>query len=152
MLNHTLPSIEEFAAYLDGNLSQDGMRQFSQFAEHDETLHQLLNANAIVDESLNALTDADMQLPSDLAGADFELPIIPDDHVSTLVSLSPEPMDDMLVAACAHDVSMFSEMNQDDHTVAGDGMQDESSQTMPDNDGFDSNDDMAGLFSDNINM
>ena len=128
------------------------MRQFSQFAEHDETLHQLLNANAVVDESLNALTDADMQLPSDLVGADFELPIIPDDHVSTLVSLSPEPMDDMLVAACAHDVSMFSEMNQDDHTVAGNGMHDESSQTMPDNDGFDSNDDLSGLFSDNINM
>lgn len=151
MLNHTLPSIEEFAAFLDGNLSQSEMHQFSQFAEQDETLHQLLDANSVVDDTLNGFTDAELQLPSDLVGVDFELPTIPSEEVSTLVSLSPEPVDDMLVTACSdNDVSMFSEINQDDNTTIGEGMHDDSLLTTPDNDGFDNNNDSSDLFSDNI--
>lgn len=151
MFNHTIPSIEEFAAFLDGNLSQSEMRQFSQFAEQDETLHQLLDANSVVDESLNGFTDAELQLPSDLVGVDFELPTIPSEEVSTLVSLSPEPVDDMLVTACSdNDVSMFSEINQDDNTTIGEGMHDDSLLTTPDNDGFDNNNDLSDSFSDNI--
>lgn len=45
MLKHTsLPSIEEFAAFLDGNLSANDMQQFTQLAAHDDALHQLLHA------------------------------------------------------------------------------------------------------------
>lgn len=151
MFNHTIPSIEEFAAFLDGNLSQSEMHQFSQFVEHDETLHQLLDANSVVDDTLNGFTDAELQLPSDLLGVDFELPTIPSEEVSTLVSLSPEPVDDMLVTACSdNDVSMFSEMNQDDNTTIGEGMHDDSLLTTPDNDGFDNNNDSSDTFSDNI--
>lgn len=151
MFNHTLPSIEEFAAFLDGNLSQSEMHQFSQFAEQDETLHQLLDANSVVDESLGGFTDAELQLSSDLVGVDFELPTIPSEEVSTLVSLSPEPVDDMLVTACSdNDVSMFSEINQDDNTTIGEGMHDDSLLTTPDNDGFDNNNDSSDTFSDNI--
>lgn len=151
MFNHTIPSIEEFAAFLDGNLSQNEMHQFSQFVEHDETLHQLLDANSVVDDTLNGFTDAELQLPSDLLGVDFELPTIPSEEVSTLVSLSPEPVDDMLVTACSdNDVSMFSEINQDDNTTIGEGVHDDSLLTTPDNDGFDNNNDSSDLFSDNI--
>ena len=151
MFNHTIPSIEEFAAFLDGNLSQNEMHQFSQFAEQDETLHQLLDANSVVDDTLNGFTDAELQLPSDLVGVDFELPTIPSEEVSTLVSLSPEPVDDMLVTACSdNDVSMFSEINQDDNTTIGEGMHDDSLLTTPDNDGFDNNNDSSDTFSDNI--
>lgn len=151
MFNHTIPSIEEFAAFLDGNLSQSEMHQFSRFAEQDETLHQLLDANSVVDESLNGFTDAELQLPSDLVGVDFELPTIPSEEVSTLVSLSPEPVDDMLVTACSdNDVSMFSEINQDDNTTIGEGMHDDSLLATPDIDGFDNNNDLSDSFSDNI--
>lgn len=151
MFNHSIPSIEEFAAFLDGNLSQSEMHQFSQFAEQDETLHQLLDANSVVDESLNGFTDAELQLPSDLVGAGFELPTISSEDVSTLVSLSPELVDDMLVTACSdNDVSMFSEINQDDNTTIGEGMHDDSLLTTPDNDGFDNNNDLSDSFSDNI--
>ena len=151
MLNNTLPSIEEFAAFLDGNLSQSEMHRFSQFAVHDGALTRLLNANSVVDETINGFTDADLQLPSDLVGVDFELPTIPIENVSTLVSLSPEPVDAMHVAACADDdVSMFPEINQDDHTTIGDDMHDDSSLTMPDNGGFDNDDDLSCSFSDNI--
>lgn len=151
MFNHTIPSIEEFAAFLDGNLSQNEMHQFSQFAEQDETLHQLLDANSVVDDTLNGFTDAELQLPSDLVGVDFELPTIPSEEVSTLVSLSPEPVDDMLVTACSdNDVSMFSEINQDDNTTIGEGMHDDSLLATPDNDGFDNNNDSSDTLSDNI--
>lgn len=45
MLKHTsLPSIEEFAAFLDGNLSANDMQQFTKLAAHDDALHQLLHA------------------------------------------------------------------------------------------------------------
>lgn len=147
MLKHTsLPSIEEFAAFLDGNLSQGDMQQFSQLAAHDDALHQLLHTNSVADDTIDGFKDADLQLPADLMNADFELPEIPSsDDAPTLVSPSPEPMDDMLVAVCADDdVSMFSDINQDDHTTMGEEMQDDSSLTMPDND------DLSGSFSDDL--
>lgn len=151
MFNHTIPNIEEFAAFLDGNLSQNEMHQFSQFAEQDETLHQLLDANSVVDDTLNGFTDAELQLPSDLVGVDFELPTIPSEEVSTLVSLSPEPVDDMLVTACSdNDVSMFSEINQDDNTTIGEGMHDDSSLATLGDDGFGYSDDSSDTFTDNI--
>lgn len=151
MFNHTIPSIEEFAAFLDGNLSQNEMHQFSQFAEQDETLHQLLDANSVVDDTLNGFTDAELQLPSDLVGVDFELPTIPSEEVSTLVSLSPEPVDDMLVAACSdNDVSMFSRIDQDDHTNTVDDIHDDSLLATPGDDGFGYSDDSSDTFTDNI--
>ena len=152
MLNHTLPSIEEFAAFLDDNLSANDMQQFSDLAAHDGALHQLLHVNSIVDDTLDGFTDADLQLPKDLVNTDFELPTIPPAEVaSTLISLSPEPTGDMFVATCEDDdISMSSDINQDDQTSIGEDMHDNSSLTMPDNDGFDNNDDLFGSFSDNI--
>lgn len=151
MFNHSIPSIEEFAAFLDGNLSQSEMHQFSQFAEKDVTLHQLLDANSVVDESLNGFTDAELQLPSDLVGAGFELPTISFEDVSTLVSLLPEPEDDMLVAACSDDdVSMFSGIDQYNHTNTVDDMHDDSSLATSGDDGFGYSDDSSDTFSDNI--
>lgn len=152
MLNHTLPSIEAFAAFLDDNLSQNDMQQFSQLAAHDGALHQLLDANSLVDDTLNGLTAADLQLPSDLMSADFELPAIPSsEEASSLITFSPEPIDDLFAAACAaDDVSTFSDMSQDDSATIGEDMHDNSSLTMPDNDGFDSNNDLSDAFSDNL--
>lgn len=151
MLNNTLPSIEEFAAFLDGNLTKTEMLQFSQFATHDGVLSQLLNANAVVDEALNGLTDANLQLPPDLMDLDFELPTIPTASESLLVSLSPEPTDDLLVVECANDdVSTFSDMNQDDHTIMEKDTQGDSSLMMSDNEACDKNDDLSGSLSDNI--
>ena len=153
MLKHTsLPSIEEFAAFLDGNLSANDMQQFTQLAAHDDALHQLLHANSVVDDTLDGLRDADLQLPADLMNADFELPEIPSsDDASMLVSLSPEPVDDMLVAACSDDdVSMFSGIDQDDHTNTVDDMHDDSSLATSHDDGFGNSDDSSDTFSDNI--
>lgn len=74
MFKHSLPSIEQFAAYLDGNLSQSEMQQFSQLAGHDSALHQLLDASVVVDDTIAGFTDADLQLPNDIIGSDYDLP------------------------------------------------------------------------------
>lgn len=154
MFKHSLPSIELFAAYLDGNLSHSEMRQFSQLAEHDSTLHRLLDASSVIDDTIENFTNIDLQLPSDLIGSDFELPTIPADGVSQLVTLSPEPMDDMLVAAVAYaneDVSMFSDVNQEDHlTIGGELQHDDPSRLMPEDDGFDGNDNLSVSLSDDL--
>ncbi len=76
MHKHSLPSIEQFAAYLDNNLSQSDMQQFSQLAEHDGALHQLLDASDAVDDTIAGFTDTDLQLPPEISNQDFELPEI----------------------------------------------------------------------------
>lgn len=76
MFKHSLPSIEQFAAYLDGNLSQSEMQQFSQLAKHDSVLNQLLDASDVVDDAIAGFADADLQLPPEIANQNFELPKI----------------------------------------------------------------------------
>ncbi len=85
MFNHSLPSIEKFAAFLDGNLSQSEMKQFSQLAEQDEVLHQLLNASTEIEDSIAGFTDSDLQLPPEIANPDFELPDIDNANLGGLV-------------------------------------------------------------------
>lgn len=153
MFEHSLPSIEQFAAYLDGNLSQNDMQQFSQLAEHDSVLHQLMDASSVVDNTLAGLSESDLQLPPEITGSDFELPTIPTESISPLITLSPEPMDDMLVAAVAcvdENISMFSEVNPDYHSTIGGELHDEPSHLMSEDDGFGSGDDLSGLLLDNL--
>ena len=152
MDKHSLPSIEKFAAFLDGNLPQDEMQQFSQMAEHDSVLHQLLNASEVVDNTLASFTDSDMQLPPEITGSSFEIPTIPADGISPLVTLTPEPIDDMLVAAaCAdEDISMFSDDNPEDHSCIGNELTDDSSHLIPGDDNFGSGDDLSSSFPDDL--
>lgn len=153
MFKHSLPSIEQFAAYLDGNLSQSEMQQFSQLAEYDGALHQLLDASSVVDNTLAGLSESDLQLPTEIVGSDFKLPTIPAEGISPLVALSPEPIDDMLVAAVAcadEDISMFSEDTLDNHPTIGGELHGEPSNLMQEDDGFGSGDDLPSSFSDDF--
>lgn len=152
MFKHSLPSIEQFAAFLDGNLSQSEMQQFSYLAEHDSTLQQLLNASTVIEDTQNSFTDSDLQLPSEISGFDFALPQIPENEIPQFINMSPEPTDDMIVAAsCAdEDTSIFTCENQEEHISFDDEINNESSFTMPDNNGFDNNDDLSNSFTDDI--
>lgn len=153
MYKHSLPSIEQFAAYLDGNLSQSEMQQFSQLAEQNDALHQLLDANSVVDNTLTGFTDSDLQLPPEIVGSDFQLPTISAEGISPLVTLSPDSMDDMLVAAAAcadEDISMLSDVNTDEHSTIGGELHDDSSHLIPEDDGFGSNDDLSGSLPDDL--
>ena len=91
MSKHSLPSIEQFAAYIDGNLSETEMQQFSQLGEHDIVLHQLLDASTVVDNTIAGFTDADLQLPTEISDTVFELPDV--DNVDFL-SLANDNLSD----------------------------------------------------------
>ena len=153
MFKHSLPSVEQFAAYLDGNLSQSDMQQISQMAEHDSSLHQLLNASTVVDNTIDSFSVSDLQLPVEILGSDFELPTFPTEGFSPLVTLTPEPMDDMIAAsaACAdEDFSMFSDVDPDEHSTIGSELQDDSSHIIPEDDGFEGGDDLSCLLPDDL--
>lgn len=153
MLKHSLPSIEKFAAFLDGNLTPSEMQQFSNLAERDGALHQLLDASTTIDNTIAGFTDSDLQLPQEIIGSDFELPTIPSESISPLVTLSPEPMDDILVAAAAcadEDISMFSDVNTEEHSTIGGELHDNSSHLIPEYDRLGSNDDLSDLLPDDL--
>lgn len=76
MFKHSLPSIEKFAAFLDGNLSQSEMQQLSHLVDQNDILHQLLGASHVVDDTTAGFTNSDLRLPEEIAGSDFELPEI----------------------------------------------------------------------------
>lgn len=153
MFKHSLPSIEQFAAYLDGNLLQSEMQRFSQLADHDGVSHQLLDASSVVDNTIDSFSESDLQLPQEIIDSDFELPTIPTEGISPIVTLTSEPMDDMLVAAatCAdEDISMISDINSKDYSTIGGELYDVPSHLMPEDDGFGSGDDLSILSPDDI--
>lgn len=78
MDRHSLPSVEKFAAFLDGNLSQDEMQQVLQQTEHDQVLHQILGASSVVDETLSGYSSDDLQLPEEIDSPDFRIPDVED--------------------------------------------------------------------------
>ena len=62
-------------------------------------------------------------------------------------------MDNMLVAAAAcadEDISMFSEINPEDHSTIGGELHNEPSHLMPEDDGFGSGDDLSSSLPDDL--
>ena len=152
MLKHSLPSVEQFAAYLDDNMSQSDMIHFSQMAEQDNVLHKLLDASSEVDNTLADFMESDLRLPSEIMGLDFELPEIPAEGVSPLITLASEPMNNILVATCAdEDMSMYSEIEHEEHLMAGDIMNDNTTPSMPSDDSLNNNlEDLSNSFSEDL--
>lgn len=71
MDKHTLLSIEKFAAFLDGNLTDSEMQQFTQLVEHDQMVQSMMEASGNIATSYD---DNDLQLPSEINDSDFEIP------------------------------------------------------------------------------
>ena len=152
MFKHSLPSIEQFAAFLDGNLSKSEIQQFSHLAEHDEALRQLLNASDMIDDTISGFTDADLQMPLEITGSDFELPTIQEEGVTPLITLTPEPMNNIFVAACAdEDMLMFPETDQEEHLITGEAIHDNTTLTIPNDDLLDNHlEDLSNSFSEDL--
>lgn len=102
MDRHSLPSIEEFAAFLDGNLSQREMEQILQLAEQDNVLHQLIDASSAIDDTIECYRGADKQLPPEISGSSFEIPPIPSIGLSNVDILTPESIEKTFVAGSAN--------------------------------------------------
>ena len=138
MDKQSLPSIEKLAAFLDGNLSPDEMQQFSQLAEHNEALHQILAANAVIDEAISSYSETDLQLPSEILGSSFSLPTIPSD----LTRLTPESWYNEFnevaaaVASIDEEFQPFSEIDSGDNDVSIPGHSDDLINLTPENEDF----------------
>ena len=71
-------SIEEFAAYMDGNLSDDEMQRVSSVIEHDDTMQDVMDSMEQSELTLSEYTPDDLQLPEEITGGGFEMPKIGD--------------------------------------------------------------------------
>ena len=91
-------SIEEFAAYLDGNLSDNDMKRVSTVIENNEAMHNIVLNSQSVDESLSDYEPLELVLPDGLASLDFDIPQF-DNGIDI-----PNNWDGLEVAECAPDV------------------------------------------------
>ena len=71
-------SIEEFAAYMDGNLSDDEMQRVSSVIEHDDMMQDVMDSMEQSELTLSEYTPDDLQLPEEITGGGFEMPKIGD--------------------------------------------------------------------------
>lgn len=67
-------SIEEFAAYMDGNLSEDEMQRISSVIENDETMQDVMDSMEKSELTLSEYAPDDLQLPEEITDIDFFVP------------------------------------------------------------------------------
>ena len=72
-------SIEEFAAYMDGNLSDDEMQRVESVIDHDETMQDVMECMEQSEQTLTEYGQEDMQLPEEIYGDFFTIPKITKD-------------------------------------------------------------------------
>lgn len=92
-------SIEEFAAYMDGNLSDDEMQRVSSIIEHNDTMQDVMDSMEQSELTLAEYDQDDLQLPEEIAEDGFELPEIDDPSAVDDNNLFFHPFTQ--VAACA---------------------------------------------------
>ena len=69
-------SIEEFAAYLDGNLTEDGMNEIALAIHSDDSLQNILSSGYMVDETLSTYDDWNQIVQDDIFTDSFDIPNI----------------------------------------------------------------------------
>lgn len=75
-------SIEEFAAYLDGNLSDDEMQRVSSVIEKDEEMQGVMDGMEQSEQTLAEYGQDDMQVPEELEDMNFFIP----ESIDTIVA------------------------------------------------------------------
>ena len=82
-------SIEEFAAYLDGNLSEDGMNRIDALAAMNHDMEEMITLSDKIDEDVIVYTQDDFAYEADMAAlenSDFDIPDLDVDitpHIGT---------------------------------------------------------------------
>lgn len=69
-------SIEEMAAYLDGNLSASDMQQMSSIIEKDDSLKEIVELSDQIDDNLIVASSDTFIIPLDIQSTEFQLPEI----------------------------------------------------------------------------
>ena len=71
-------SIEEFAAYLDGNLTEDGMNEVASAINSEDNLHAIMTRCQTVDDTLANYEPLQLTVPDEISTMDFEIPNVND--------------------------------------------------------------------------
>lgn len=96
--NLVLPvSVEEFAAYLDGNLSQENMDKVESIIATNDSMHDIALNSQTIDDTMTNIEPLELMIPDDMSSSDFEIPNIEDHFVENDYFDYPE------VAACEAD-------------------------------------------------
>ena len=69
-------SIEEFAAYMDGNLSDVEMQRIGSVIDNDEMMQGVMDSMEQSEQTLTEYGQEDMQLPEEIYGDFFTIPKI----------------------------------------------------------------------------
>lgn len=96
-------SIEEMAAYLDGNLSESEMENISAIIGQSNDMQMFSQVNNHIEDEVSKYTSHDIELPLELQSLDFELPSFDDvtmDFESTIDGISSQQT---CIAACCCD-------------------------------------------------
>lgn len=104
-------SIEEFAAYLDGNLSDGEMQRVSSVIENDEVMQDIAVDNQSIEDALSNCESPEFILPDELISLDFEIPKF-DDSMNF-----DNAWEDLDVAACAADTTCNAPTEYDDSST-----------------------------------
>ena len=80
-------SIEEFAAYMDGNLSDDEMQRVSSVIDNDEMMQGVMDSMEQSELTLAEYGQEDMQLPEELCREMFHIPIMKKDGSNYIENL-----------------------------------------------------------------
>lgn len=86
-MNKRLPhiSIEKYAAYLDGNLPDDEMRQMEAFIENDEDMQEFLEADGLVNENMDVFSVNNATISNEMDLLTIDVPTLD-------AKLSPEQL------------------------------------------------------------
>ena len=104
-------SIEEFAAYLDGNLSDDEMQRVSSVIENDEAMQDIADNNQSIEDLLSNCESSEFILPDELTSLDFDIPQF-DESMNI-----DNACGDAVVAACAADTTCYAPTEYDDSST-----------------------------------
>ena len=135
-------SIEEFAAYLDGNLTEDGMNEVASAINSEDNLHAIMSSCQTVDDTLANYEPLQLTVPDEISTMDFEIP-----NVNDCDYLNIGDWADFDVAACAADTSVDDFMNPANDVAsmnAHTGLDDDSSDMASDHFMDDWNDIIGG--------
>ena len=108
-------SIEEFAAYMDGNLSEDEMQRVGSVIENDETMQGVMDSMEQSELTLSEYTPDDLQLPEEIVDGELDLPDIDNHHVGGGGFFNPYSA----VAACVAAPIAFDYLNDSFDEIEG---------------------------------
>lgn len=102
-------SIEEFAAYLDGNLTEDGMNEVASAINSEDNLHAIMSSCQTVDDTLANYEPLQLTVPDEISTMDFEIPNVNDGDYLNIGDWAD--LDVAACSACAADTSVDDFIN-----------------------------------------